>query len=259
MNENPLVKLKETLSSAEVLAVYQQNLPDGKVAKKFANMVWTTVSQNKDLQKCNPNSIVRAAAISASLDLDVDVRGLAYLVPFKGQAVFMMGYKGMMELAYRSAKVKSISAHCIYESEMDKVKVTRTDGRWNVVHPYTFEKPTGEMIAVYATAEIEGMGPQTIVLRKDEVERARNMGKAPNSFAWKDHYEAMAKKTAIRQLAKFLPSSVVEQLSKAAAIDERESYVETEQRTEEYIAQDQGSEVIEAQFEEKDEVPEFMQ
>jgi recombination protein RecT len=220
-----------------------------KTAKRFAKMVYAAVSQSPELQKCTPQSLVKAASISASLDLDIDPRGLAYLVPYGKEATFQIGYLGLIELAYRSGKVKAISAHCIYESEVDKVKVSRIDGQYKVEHPFSYVPPSGKMVAVYASAIIDGIGSQTVVLRADEVERLRAVSKAPNSPAWKNHYEAMAKKAAIRQLAKYLPKSILEDFARGAALDERETFVEANATAQNHIEQQAGSDTIDATFE----------
>jgi len=260
---NQIQKIKEGLLSPAALTTFKDNLPKAtgkhaeEAAKRFAKMVYTTICQNPTLQQCSLASIIKAASMSASLDLDIDVRGLAYLVPYKNKGVseaqLQIGYLGLIELAYRSGRVKSISAHCIYESERDKVKIKRVDGQFQVEHPFGFKKPSGNIIAVYATAEVEGVSPQTIILRAEEVEQYRQISKAPDSPAWKNHYEAMAKKTAIRQLAKFLPKSIVEDFARAAAIDERENFVEAQVSAEEQIKAEAGSEVVDAAFENENE------
>lgn len=257
-NENRLAVIKEGLLSKGALTLFKDNLPNAtgeqaeKLAIRFAKMVYTVVCQSPILQQCSLPSLIRASSISASLDLDIDTRGLAYLVPYKKkegngyvmEAQFQIGYLGLMELAYRSGKVKAISAHCVYESEKDKVVITRINGQFKVEHPFSYEPPKGKMIAVYATAEVEGFGPQTIVLRTDEVENFRKLSKAPDSPAWKSHYEAMAKKTAIRQLAKFLPKSILKEFARGAAIDERESFVDAQSNAQGAIDHMAGSEVI---------------
>lgn len=264
--------IKEGLLSQAALTMFKDNLPNvtGKhaedAAKRFAKMVYTTICQNPTLQSCSVPSIIKAASISASLDLDIDPRGLAYLVPYKNKGVmeaqFQIGYMGLIELAYRSGKVKAISAHCIYESEKDKVKIRRIDGRFEVEHPFNYEPTTGKIIAVYASAEIEGLGSQTIVLRRDEVEKFRAVSKAPDSPAWKNHESAMYKKTAIRQLAKFLPKSILEDFTRGAALDEQETFVEAQVTAQETIEAQTGSEAVEAAFEPQQEdnanEPDFM-
>lgn len=257
--QNNVLAIKKGLMSEGSLAMFRDNLPSAtgkhaeEAARRFAKMVYTTICQNPTLQECTLPSIMKAASISASLDLDIDPRGLAYLVPYKNKGVleaqFQIGYLGLIDLAYRSGKVKSISAHCIYESEKDTVKIDRTDGKFTVVHPFSYVPPTGKMVAVYASAEIEGCNPMTCVLRTDEVETLRKKSKAPNSPAWKDFYPAMAKKTAIRQLAKFLPKSILKDFARGAAIDERETFVESQTNAQETIEGKQGSEAVDAAFE----------
>ena len=48
--------------------------------------------------------------------------GQAYLIPFKNKGVlecqFQLGYKGMLDLAYRSGEVSVIQAHTVYENDM---------------------------------------------------------------------------------------------------------------------------------------------
>lgn len=261
--------IKDTLLSKGALQLFKDNLPRAtgahadEAARRFAKMVYTAICQSDKLMNCSAGSIVKAASISASLNLDIDVRGLAYLVPYKNnvgtkqspryvmEAQFQIGYLGLIELAYRSGKVQSIAAHCIYESEKNKVEINRVDGQFSVKHPFSFTPPTGNMIAVYASAVIEGLGAQTLVLRKSEVEKFRKMSKSPDSPAWKNHYDAMAKKTAIRQLGKFLPKSILQDFSRAAALDEYEPFIDVLRAAKVIKADETGSKVIDTNFEEQ--------
>lgn len=261
--ENPLVAISKVLKSQECYQMLVSCMPDARDkegmdrAEQYAIMAYATIVNNPSLQRCTPNSFKKSLADAAGLRLPVDRRGLAYFVPYKNkqgnyEAQFQVGYLGLIDLAYRSGKVKSFTAHCIYESERERVTIDRTDGRFTVVHPYSFSKPAGNLIAVYATAEVEGLGPQTMVLRKDEVEKYRKMSKAPNSPAWKDHYEAMAKKTAIRQLAKFLPKAIMEEFHQALAKDaESEGFDEVASSTTQRLAAESGSRVVDTKFEDR--------
>ena len=254
-----LLAIRKELQSDKTIQYLQDNIPSAgekeglKIAKRFVKMCYAVISQNPLLQECTPASIIKAAGVSASLDLDIDPRGLAYLVPYKNnknktvEAQLQIGYLGLIELAFRSGKVKAISAHCVYESEKEKVKITRIDGQFNVVHPFSYEKTTGKVIAVYASAEIEGLGKAvTMVLRIDEVEKYRKLSKAPNSPAWANHYEAMCKKTAIRQLAKFLPKSILEDFSRGAAMDEHQDFAEEHLSAQEMIENEMGTKKVDS-------------
>lgn len=258
-----LALIKRELLGPAALQMFKDNLPTAigaeadKIAARFAKMAFTSIIQSPMLQKCTVPSILRSCSISASLGLDIDSRGLVYLVPYLNkklnppqyEAQLQVGYLGLIELAYRSGKVRAISAHCIYESEKDSVTITRTNGQWKVEHPFSWKPTSGKIIAVYATATVEGTDPQTCVLRADEVEDYRKCSKAPNSPAWTDFPDAMYKKTAIRQLAKFLPKSILEEFSRAVAADEQETFVQAKQTAEQEIAGQMGSQAIDAAFE----------
>jgi recombination protein RecT len=251
MANNQLQTIKHGLMHKGTVKVFHDALPTatgdqaGKAAERFAKMVYTTIVNNPSLQKCSVPSLIKAASQSASLGLDLDARGLAYLVPYGSEANFQIGYLGLIELAYRSGKVKAISAHCIYESEKDRVSITRVDGKFEVKHPFSYEPPKGKIIAVYATAEVEGFGSFTDVMRADEIERIRSLSKAKNSPAWKDHYEAMAKKTVIRRLAKFLPKSIVEDFARAVSEDEANEFGYAKKAAEATVEAETATEVVE--------------
>lgn len=258
---SPLAIIKTNLLSEDTVSHFTNCLPSAKgkhgreVAARFVRMVYTAVCQSNDLQKCSFTSLLKAASIAATLDLDIDPRGLAYLVPYKGEANFQIGYQGLIELAYRSGKVKAIAAHCIYESEKASVKIIRVNGGFTVEHPFSFEPPTGKVIAAYATAEIEGLPPQTCVLRISEIERLRKCSKCPNSPAWANHYEAMCKKTVVRQLAKFLPKSILDEFSRAAAEDEEQDFSQAAETAQAKITGDMGTNVVDAAFEQAPALP----
>ena len=256
IQKSNLQNIQDVLLGKGALDIFKDALPEiteeeaVKAAKRFGKMVYVAVCQSPELQKCDVKSITKAASISASLDLDIDPRGYAYLVPFKNQAVFIIGYRGLMELAYRSRKVKSFVGEVIYESEVDKVKITRTDGRFEVIHPFSYEQPKGEIVAAYVTAEVEGYGCRTAVLRKDEIEFYRSKSACPNSPAWKGFYKAMAIKTCVRQLCKWLPLSVVEGLETAINKEESQhtTFVESQEIAQERNKQLSGSVTAENVF-----------
>ena len=61
------------------------------------------------LRNANPMTVLGSAMVAATLDLPVvPTLGLAYIVPYKGQAQFQLGYKGLIELAERSGQFKNI-------------------------------------------------------------------------------------------------------------------------------------------------------
>ena len=249
IQQTNMQKIQSSLMGEGAIKIFKDALPDvmgkhaEKAAARLAKMTYTAVCQSPKLQSCTPQSITKAASISASLNLDIDSRGLAYLVPFGKEAVLIIGYQGLMELAYRSGKVKSFTATCIYESEKDKVIVTREDGRITIQHPYSWDKPSGKVIGCYTSVEIEGYGTHQHLLRVDEIEFFRSKSPAKNSPAWKDHYEAMCKKTTVRQHAKWLPKAITKDLQSGIIQEEGQSrtFVESTEVKTQVISEQSGS------------------
>lgn len=77
------------------------------------------VASSDALKACEPQSIVASALRAASLRLSVDPSsGQAYLVPFKGKATLIVGYKGLHDMAVRTGRYRYIHVTPIYEGEI---------------------------------------------------------------------------------------------------------------------------------------------
>jgi recombination protein RecT len=64
----------------------------------FETATMTYLRMNPKLVDCNPYSIVGGLRLGAQLGLSLGPLGHFYLVPFKGEAVFILGYKGWWSL-----------------------------------------------------------------------------------------------------------------------------------------------------------------
>ena len=75
--------IRKEFNTPQVINMFRDAMPKAigkqaeEAAKRFSKMTYTAISQNPQLQKCSIKSLIRAASISASLDLDIDARGLA--------------------------------------------------------------------------------------------------------------------------------------------------------------------------------------
>lgn len=196
-----------------LVSLIQQQSPQFRMAlgknidpQRFVRICMTTIRTNPTLQKCEPGSVLASLMLCAQLSLEPGPLGHAYLVPFGGECVFIPGYQGLIELAYRSGKVLNIYAELIHEHDHFRVALG-TDRKLEHTPP-AFGQDRGKVIGVYAVAKLAGgADPVFVTLTRDEVERFRSMSRGKNSPAWKDHWEAMAKKTAVRQLSKWIPKS----------------------------------------------------
>ena len=96
-------------------------LPSVMTPERFTRIVLSAISVNPKLAECTPKSFLAAMMQSAQLGLEVNTAlGQAYVLPYKNKGVleaqFQLGYKGMIDLAYRS-DVKTIQAHVVYEND----------------------------------------------------------------------------------------------------------------------------------------------
>lgn len=182
----------------------EKALPSHMDADRLGRIALTTIRTNPKLLECNVASLMGAVMQSAQLGLEPGLIGHCYIIPYGKEATFIIGYKGMIDLARRSGHIESIYAHPVYENDHFEYELG--------LHPKLEHKPAtgrkGAMTHVYAVAHFKDGGYQFEVMDKDEIDKRRNFSKAKNGGPWKDHYEEMAKKTVIRHMWKYLPISV---------------------------------------------------
>lgn len=203
-------------------------LPRHMTADRLARIALTEVRKNPALMKCDQASFLGAIMQCASLGLEPGgALGHCYLLPFdnrkKGitEVQFIVGYRGMIDLARRSGQIQSIEARCVYAKDKFKVALGLDS---NITHEPDWESADrGPLTFVYAVAKLKDGGIQFDVMSRVEVEKIKSRSKASNYGPWQTDYDEMAKKTVIRRLFKYLPVSIEMQravgLDEAAAID----------------------------------------
>lgn len=187
----------------------------------------TMLNTNPDLLECTPISILGGVIQAAQLGLELDgFTGAAYLVPFNNrelgqkEAQFIPGYRGLMRLARRSGEVTNIVARVVRMNDLFSVELGTNDSIKHVPSEEEFDENSEKSLkAVYAYAMIKGADqPQFDFMWKWQIDRVRAKAPGKNSPAWKEHFEAMAMKTVVRRLCKFLPISLEAQ--RAVTLDE---------------------------------------
>lgn len=100
-------------------------LQDMAKVKSFCATLVTTVTNNPSLQDCTPKSVISSALKGETLNLSFSPElGQCFLVPFENKkaqeinAVLVVGYKGLIQLALRSGKYKKINVFEIKEGEL---------------------------------------------------------------------------------------------------------------------------------------------
>jgi recombination protein RecT len=98
----------------------------GKRSAQFVSSIVTLINADENMQKAfyeAPMSVIQAGLKAASFDLPVDQNlGYAYIVPFKNKgkmtATFILGWKGMHQLALRTGAYKTINVVDIRQGEL---------------------------------------------------------------------------------------------------------------------------------------------
>lgn len=217
----------------------QKALPSMVSSERFQRVALTAFSNNTKLQQCDPMSFIAAMMQSAQLGLEPNTPlGQAYLIPYGKQVQFQIGYKGLLELAQRSGKIKTLYAHEVRENDTFDIDYGLNQ---TLTHKPLLKGDRGEVIGYYAVYHLDTGGNSFIFMTKDEVlEHAKRFSKTYNSGPWQTDFDAMAKKTVIKQLLKYAPLSI--ELQRATSMDET---VKTEISDDMSLVQDEG---IEAEF-----------
>ena len=99
-------------------------IPNQAKREAFATAIISAVSANPALQECTPSSVLSAAIQGVSLGLAPSPQlGQFYMVPFKNnkagttEATFIPGYKGYIQLAYRSGQYLDLDARPVVDGE----------------------------------------------------------------------------------------------------------------------------------------------
>jgi recombination protein RecT len=208
--EDPIYKM---LASYKVAIA--SVLPKHLTPEKFLRVAYQVINKTPKLKQCSSLSLINAI-IEASI-LGLEIGRTAHLIPFGKEAVLVVDYKGLIELAQRSEKVESTPLKAVYENDIfDYAEGTNR---------YITHKPArenrGKLVAAYAIINFKGGGYDfEVVLPEDiEVTKKRSPGAKQKDSPWntEDEWQMWAK-TAMRRLAKRIPQSP--ELQKAAYLEE---------------------------------------
>ncbi len=198
----------------------QRTLPNHMDVDRMAKIAVAEMRKNPKLLQASQVSLLGAIMTAAQLGLEPGALGQAYIIPYYNsktkstEVQLQIGYKGLLDLARRSGEIASISAHVVYANDEFDVEYGLDE---KLKHVPNIDEEHGEFRAVYAIATLKSGEKQSIVMTKSDVERMRSRSKSPNDGPWVSDYDAMAKKTALKQLCKYLPASV--EIRKAIVVD----------------------------------------
>jgi recombination protein RecT len=185
------------------------------------------VKKNPKLLNCDPKSLFGAILLSAECGLRPNTEEQhAFIIPYKGEAKFQVGYKGLIEMMYRNPRVKKIYAEAVFEKdEFDY---------WYGLNPDLKHKPyrgidKGNLMCTYAICKLDDGETIFTVVEKNELDKIRSFSQSANSDTSKfspynngtDVHHFMEIKSAIKKLSKMIPKAGVIEISKAVDYDSR--------------------------------------
>lgn len=197
-------------------------LPSILTPERFSRMVLTALTQTPKLAECTPQSFIGAMLNAAQLGLEPNTPlGQAYLIPYGGVCQFQIGYKGLLDLAYRSGEIECIDAEIVYNNDTFEFEYGL---HADLVHKPAM-KDRGEMKWVYAYYKLKNGGYSFKVMPVDDVIKyAKKYSKSFKNGPWQTDFEAMAKKTVLKQLLKYAP--LKSEFAKAVNTDEKANNIE---------------------------------
>ncbi len=240
MNTQPAPQ-KMKFSTAITTKGYKQlianTLTEPKRQARFVAAITSAVGVNPALQECDSKSVISGALLGESLGLSPSPQlGQYYLVPFKQKekrdrngnilepectkATFIIGYKGMLQLAMRSGYYKKIVV-----LELKKGELTGFDPLEETIECSLIEDPdereAAPTVGYYAMFEYQNGFRKAIYWTQNKMMRHADhyskafsakeyerllRGEIPEKELWKyssfwyTSFDDMAKKTMLRQL-----------------------------------------------------------
>ncbi len=184
-------------------------LPSVMTPERFSRIALSALNNTPQLKACTPMSFIGALLNAAQLGLEPNTPlGQAYLIPYRNKGTlecqFQLGYKGLIDLAYRNGHMQTIQAQVVYENDFFEYEYG--------LEPKLIHKPAytdrGDVTFYYALFKtVNGGFGYAVMSRDDMVSYAKTYSRSYDSDCspWKTNFDEMAKKTVIKQALKYAP------------------------------------------------------
>ena len=196
---NQVAKLSELIKTDKVKEKFDQIL--GERAPQYMSSMLQIVNNNSLLKKADPITVLNAVATAAILDLPINPNlGYAWIVPYKGEAQFQIGWKGFVQLALRTGQYKALNVVEVYENQFTSFNSLTED----LVSDFSLP-PEGKIIAYAAYLKLTTGFEKTVFWTKEKVtNHAKKYSQAyGKTFSpWSDpvKFIEMAKKTVLKNM-----------------------------------------------------------
>lgn len=196
---------------------FAEVLPKHVDQDRLLRVALTTIRTNPKLLQCEVPSLMAAVMQASVLGLEPGILGHCYLVPFNNnktgtiEVQFILGYKGMIDLARRSGNIQSISAHEVYQNDFLELEYGLNESLkhipWHLRSDGDFTEP-GSLRGAYMVAKFNDGGYYIHYMPVHEFEQHRKRSRSANNGPWVTDYIEMCKKTVVRSAWKWLPISI---------------------------------------------------
>lgn len=220
--DSPAARLRKMLeASKEQIALA---LPRHVTPERMIRMALTVFNRTPGLQDCEPVTVLACIIQASELGLELSgPLGHAWMVPYRNnktgttEAQFQVGYRGFIDLAFRSGKLSSFVFRTVYANDFFEVEY---GSQQRIIHRPAM-KDRGDAVGYYACINMKDGGHDFEYLSKDDALKHMDRyakGTTRSDSPWRNEFDAMAMKTCVRRLAKRVPLSA--ELQTAVTHDE---------------------------------------
>lgn len=177
----------------------------GKRSAQYISSLVTLVNSDDKLMSVfyqKPMQVIQCALKAATYDLPLEKAfGFAYIIPFGGEAAFVLGYKGIIQLALRTGQYVRINALEVREGELKS---------WNMLtEDFVFdwcmdpeERAKRKVVGYVAYYRLKNGMEKYLYMTKAEMEQHEKENRKGKfiSPTWKNRFDDMGKKTVLRLL-----------------------------------------------------------
>ena len=196
--QNKPATIKSFFEKESVKSRFKEML--GKRSNQFISSVIQITANNSYLSKADPISVYNSAMMAATLDLPINQNlGFAWVVPYKNksgvfEAQFQLGWRGIVQLALRTGQYKAINVIDVYENQFKSFNylTEELDADFSV-------QGTGKILGYACYLEmISGFKKTTYWTVEQAQSHGKRYSKTFANGAWKTDFDAMAKKTVLK-------------------------------------------------------------
>lgn len=239
MSNTQLASPKDDLRRMQQIVEARQDLiaavlPKHITVERQMRLLTTALARTPKLLQCEPLSVINALVTASEFGLEPNTPTQhCYIIPYKKQATFQLGYQGIIELALRSGLVTRIYARAVHQNDQFDLEYGFEE---RLVHK-PFMGDRGQVIAYYAVFALRDGSKHMHFMTRQEVEDHRKYsqgwrfaesgpaqyGGGKKDSPWHTDFDSMALKTCVRLGSKWVPRSIEDRkmdvFLKAMALD----------------------------------------